>query len=130
MNGAHDMGGVHGFGPVVAEADEPVFHADWERRVLGLVVALGACGRWNIDMSRFARENRPPGEYLSLSYYEIWLAGLERLLADSGLLDEDDAAVRVLLGRRRCRACSPAAFPPIARRRSRRGSPSATPCGR
>jgi len=95
VNGAHDMGGVHGFGPVVAEADEPVFHADWERRVLGLVVALGACGRWNIDMSRFARENRPPGEYLSLSYYEIWLAGLERLLADSGLLDED-AAVRVL----------------------------------
>ena len=96
MNGAHDMGGVHGFGPVVAEAGEPVFHADWERRVLGLVVALGACGKWNIDMSRFARENRPPGEYLSLSYYEIWLAGLERLLADSGLLDEDDAAVRVL----------------------------------
>jgi nitrile hydratase beta subunit len=95
VNGAHDMGGVHGFGPVVAETGEPVFHADWERRVLGLVVALGACGKWNIDMSRFARENRPPDEYLSLSYYELWLAGLERLLSDSGLLDQD-ASVRVL----------------------------------
>lgn len=85
MNGAHDMGGVHGFGPVVPEVDEPYFHADWERNVLGLVLALGAGGKWNIDMSRHARENRPPGEYLSLSYYEIWLAGLERLLEDRGL---------------------------------------------
>ena len=80
MNGAHDMGGAHGFGPVVAEVDEPLFHADWERTVLGLVIALGAAGRWNIDMSRSARVNRSPEEYLSLSYYEVWLAGLERLL--------------------------------------------------
>jgi len=85
VNGAHDMGGVHGFGPVVAEADEPYFHAEWEKRVLGLVLALGAGGAWNIDMSRSARENRPPREYLSLSYYEIWLAGLERLLAERGM---------------------------------------------
>jgi nitrile hydratase len=85
VNGAHDMGGVHGFGPVVPEADEPYFHADWERRVLALVLAMGATGQWNIDQSRFARENRPPGEYLSLSYYEIWLAGLERLLAERSL---------------------------------------------
>jgi nitrile hydratase len=89
VNGAHDMGGVHGFGPVVAEVDEPYFHADWERRVLGMVIALGAGGKWNIDISRFARENRPPAEYLSLSYYEIWLAGLERLLAEHGTPDED-----------------------------------------
>jgi len=85
VNGAHDMGGVHGFGPVVAEVDEPLFHGDWERSVLGLVLALGAGGKWNIDISRHARENRPPGEYLSLSYYEIWLAGLERLLEEHGL---------------------------------------------
>jgi nitrile hydratase subunit beta len=90
VNGAHDMGGVHGFGPVVAEADEPYFHADWERRVLGLVIAIGAAGRWNIDKSRFARENRPPPEYLSLSYYEIWLAGLERLLLEAGLITPEE----------------------------------------
>ena len=78
------MGGVHGFGPVVPEAGEPWFHAEWERRVFALVVALGAGGRWNLDASRFAREDRPPAEYLGMSYYELWLAGLERLLAERG----------------------------------------------
>ncbi len=81
MNGAHDMGGAHGFGPVVAEPDEPPFHAEWERRVFALTLALGASGAWNIDMSRSAREDRPPADYLGKSYYELWLAGLERLLA-------------------------------------------------
>jgi hypothetical protein len=81
VNGAHDMGGMHGFGPVVAEADEPYFHDEWEKRVLALVLAMGASGRWNIDGSRFARENREPSDYLSKSYYEIWLAGLETLVA-------------------------------------------------
>ena len=84
MNGAHDMGGVHGFGPVVPEADEPWFHAEWERRVFALVLALGAGGRWNLDASRFAREDRPPAEYLGMTYYELWLAGLQRLLAERG----------------------------------------------
>ena len=87
MNGAHDMGGVHGFGPVVAEPDEPWFHAEWERRVFAMVIALGAGGKWNIDASRFARENRPPAEYLDMTYYELWLAGLERLLAERGYPD-------------------------------------------
>ena len=27
MNGVHDMGGMHGFGPVEHEKNEPVFHA-------------------------------------------------------------------------------------------------------
>ena len=84
MNGAHDMGGVHGFGPVVPEADEPWFHAEWERRVFAMVIALGVGGRWNIDAGRFAREDRPPAEYLGMTYYEVWLAGLERLLAERG----------------------------------------------
>ena len=48
------------FGPVVPEPNEPVFHADWERRAFALTVAMARPGGWNIDMSRFARENRPP----------------------------------------------------------------------
>ncbi|HEX6022633.1 MAG TPA: nitrile hydratase subunit beta [Solirubrobacter sp.] len=87
MNGAHDMGGMHGFGPVEPEPDEPWFHAEWERRVFALTLAMGATGEWNIDMSRFAREDRPPADYLSKSYYELWLAGLERLLAERGVLE-------------------------------------------
>jgi nitrile hydratase subunit beta len=86
MNGAHDMGGVHGFGAVVPEPDEPVFHADWERRVLALTLAMGATGEWTLDAARFARENRPPAEYLSESYYQLWLGGLEQLLVERGLV--------------------------------------------
>ena len=81
MNGVHDMGGMHGFGMVLPERDEPVFHADWERRVFALTLAMGATGEWTLDASRFARENRPPDDYLDKTYYEIWLAGLQRLNA-------------------------------------------------
>jgi nitrile hydratase subunit beta len=31
MNGAQDMGGQMGFGPIAPETDEPLFHAAWER---------------------------------------------------------------------------------------------------
>lgn len=92
MNGAHDMGAMHGFGPVVVEKDEPVFHAEWERRAFALTIATGFLGRWNIDMSRWYRENRDPGEYLASSYYELWLKALEKLIEDKGLLRETVAA--------------------------------------
>jgi len=83
MNGVHDMGGMHGMGPVTPEANEPVFHHDWERRVFALTL-LAAFKRWNIDMSRFARERMPPASYLAASYYERWLGGTERLLLERG----------------------------------------------
>ena len=70
MEGAQDMGGVEGFGPVRIETNEPVFHAEWERRAFALTLAMATPGQWNIDMSRFARENRPHADYLSKSYYE------------------------------------------------------------
>ncbi|MCB1996038.1 MAG: nitrile hydratase subunit beta [Burkholderiaceae bacterium] len=95
MNGVHDMGGLQGFGPVQPEADEPLFHAAWERRALGLTLAMGATGAWNIDQSRAARESLPPAQYLGSSYYAIWLAALERLMLQRGLLDNAEvAAVR------------------------------------
>lgn len=97
MNGAHDMGGVDGFGPVIPEPNEPVFHGEWERRVLALTLAMARPGGWNIDMTRFAREDRSPAEYLSKSYYQIWLAGLERLMHERGLVMPDEVeAGRVL----------------------------------
>jgi hypothetical protein len=95
VNGAHDMGGMHGFGAVEPEADEPAFHADWERRAFALTLAMGATGEWNLDASRFARESRRPGDYLSDSYYEIWLAGLERLTAGRGLVAPEELAALV-----------------------------------
>jgi nitrile hydratase subunit beta len=90
MEGGQDMGGVAWSGPVQPEPDEPVFHAEWERRAFALTLAMGMPGGWNIDMSRFARENRPPEEYLRKSYYQIWLAGLERLMLERGLIASDE----------------------------------------
>lgn len=92
MNGAHDMGGMHGFGPVVPEPDEPVFHAEWERRAFGLTLAMGAWRRWNLDMSRSEREQMPPAEYLATTYYEHWLFGLERLLVTAGFVTAEELA--------------------------------------
>ena len=90
MNGAHDMGGMHGFGPVEPEPNEPVFHADWEKRAFALTLAMAMPGEWNVDMSRFAREDRDPAEYLSLSYYQIWFAALETILKQSDLVSDDE----------------------------------------
>jgi nitrile hydratase len=94
MNGAHDLGGMHGLGPInpEPEAEEPVFHADWERRMFGLSLAAGALGKWNIDMSRYARERQHPIDYLRHTYYENWLAGLEKLLVETGLVTSEELA--------------------------------------
>lgn len=90
MNGGQDLGGMHGFGPVKAEDNEPVFHAPWEARAFALTLAMGASGRWNLDESRHARESMPPAAYLSSSYYQIWLAGLEKLMIRHGLVSEEE----------------------------------------
>src|SRR5437588_13087747 len=92
MNGGQDLGGAHGHGPVRPEPNEPVFHAEWEKRAFALTLAMGAPGGWNIDMSRFASENRPPAEYLSMSYYQIWFAALETMLKQRGLVSDDEIA--------------------------------------
>jgi nitrile hydratase len=103
MNGPHDLGGQMGLGPVAPEIDEPVFHAEWEKRALGLTLCSGAFGYWNLDESRHARENRHPVDYLGSSYYEIWIKGLERLLIRHGFVSERDLA--------QGRAVDPAATP-------------------
>jgi len=85
MNGIHDLGGMDGLGPVVPEADEPVFHATWEGRVFAMVRATGLLGRWTLDGSRASVERMPPAAYLEASYYQRWLWGLEQRLLATGL---------------------------------------------
>src|SRR5271156_1756905 len=94
MNGGHDLGGMHGLGPIGAEPEgqEPVFHAPWERRVFGLVRVLAALGQWTGDMARFARERQHPADYLRHSYYENWLPGLKKLLVKKGLVSAAELA--------------------------------------
>jgi nitrile hydratase len=93
MNGVHDLGGMHGFGKVEPEPNEPVFHAPWEGRSLAMNRAVGFAARlWNIDISRAAIEELPPHVYLGSSYYKKWTLRLERLLERYGLVDADELA--------------------------------------
>lgn len=90
-----DLGGQPGFGRVVPEPEGELFHETWEPAALALVLAMGATGSWNIDMSRAARETLP--DYARLSYYQIWLAALEKLMLERGqLLEAEVAAGRML----------------------------------
>src|SRR4051812_38754951 len=97
MNGAHDMGGMHGFGPVVREENEPLFHAAWERTVYGINRAIRSRGIINIDESRHGIERMPPAEYLAASYYERWLSSLERVLVEKGIVSQAEFEARVAL---------------------------------
>ena len=47
-------------------------------------------GKWNLDQSRYARERTDPAHYLSSTYYEHWLHGLELLLVENGLLSAQE----------------------------------------
>jgi nitrile hydratase subunit beta len=97
MNGVHDMGGMHGFGKVEPEANEPVFHAPWQGRALAMNRAMGYLGLWTIDGSRFSLERLPPDVYLGSSYYKRWTLGLENRCVQAGLVGRDElAAGRVL----------------------------------
>jgi nitrile hydratase len=83
-----DLGGTTGHGPIEPEPEGTLFHHRWEARALGLNLAAGVAGGWNIDASRSARETLP--DYAELSYYEIWIGGLERLLVRHGLVTRDE----------------------------------------
>lgn len=90
MNGGQDLGGMMGFGPVNPEKNEPVFHADWERRACGLWLASAMIGEWNIDSARHARETLNPVDYLASSYYEVWMKGLTRIALAKDLASADE----------------------------------------
>ena len=92
MDSVHDMGGMEGFGPVPVEQNEPVFHHDWEARVMGMRMLMGAWRKWNLDAGRHSVEVLPPGDYLSMSYYEKWLASLTNLSVGAGLLSREEIA--------------------------------------
>ena len=86
MNSVHDMGGMHGMGPIERERNEPVFHARWEALSFAMNLAMTAWRKWNIDASRYHIELIPPAEYLRMSYYEKWHARLVELLIARGMV--------------------------------------------
>jgi nitrile hydratase len=94
MNGIHDLGGMHGFGRVEVEVDEPVFHASFEKRVLGMVYQVVGGGWANLDTFRHGIERTDPVAYLTVGYYGRWLASLERILVELGILGADEVTAR------------------------------------
>lgn len=94
MNGVHDLGGMHGFGPIEREEHEPYFHHAWEKRVFGMFFGCFATGHFNLDMFRHAIEQMGP-DYYQTSYYEHWLHGIEALLIANGTLTAEQIAQRM-----------------------------------
>ena len=90
MNGIHDMGGMHGFGPIAAEAHEPVFHEPWERRMFGIRRAMTSPPGSTIDRFRHLRELMPPAAYLSWTYYEHWYFATALSLLQAGMITLDE----------------------------------------
>ncbi|MBO68096.1 MAG: nitrile hydratase subunit beta [Acidiferrobacteraceae bacterium] len=92
MRGSHDLGGLEGLGSISPEPEssEPVFHAEWEKRIFALTLAVGFLGQWNLDQSRHARERQTPKDYLRHSYYENWCVGLKTLLLEKGLVSQNE----------------------------------------
>lgn len=92
MNGVHDMGGMHGFGPIEREENEPVFHQAWESRVFAMRVAtpvpIPGGGRHSI-------ENMDPAYYLTSSYYEKWLQSRIKGFIDVGTMTAAELEARI-----------------------------------
>jgi len=92
MNGIHDMGGMDGFGAISREESEPVFHADWERRVFAISQSVPYSVPFADDHLRREIERLPPADYLRMSYYELWFHAIRSLLAERGILPCSAAA--------------------------------------
>ncbi len=90
MSRVNDVGGMHGFPPIVQDVDEPPFHADWEAHVFAMNRALIGAGVYNLDEFRDAIERMPPQDYLAASYYERWLHAIRTLCVEKGVVTAED----------------------------------------
>ena len=95
MNGVHDLGGMDGMGAIRYAPEEPTFHANWERQVFATVMVTMAQRQYNMDSFRHAIERMAPAQYLGVTYYERWLAAMEKRLVEEGVVLPDELADRI-----------------------------------
>lgn len=107
MNGIHDMGGMHGLGPIERETNEPVFHARWEGRIFALRRAMRPWPKFNGKSNRYHIELIPPEEQLRLSYHAKFVVSFSELLVECGFATDAE----ILNGKPEGR--SPKAVPPL-----------------
>ncbi len=91
-NSVHDMGGMQGFGVIDREENEPVFHAEWQRKTFGMMMTSLGPFQVNLDHVRSRMESVPPSTYLELGYYDKWLLTLEELAIDKNVISKEDLA--------------------------------------
>ena len=96
MNGIHDLGGMHGLGPVLPEQHEPVFHEAWEGRAFALFASTFVFAGYTVDEFRHAIEKIDAAHYLQSSYYEHWMIGFEAVLTKRGIVTRDELDARVV----------------------------------
>ena len=107
MNGIHDLGGMHGFGPIdLGEYGRAIFHAEWEARV-GRLMGLTSDRYFNLDAFRYGIERMDPAHYLRAPYYERWLTTIVTNLIEGGFLTAEDLDTRTELLRRHPGAALP-----------------------
>jgi nitrile hydratase len=95
MDGIHDLGGLHGFGAVEVERDEPVFHERWEARAFAMnALGIAALRAYNVDEYRHAVERMEPAHYLAASYYERVLTAVATLLVEKGVVTREELEAR------------------------------------
>lgn len=95
MNGMHDLGGMHGLGPINPEKNEPVFHEKWEGRAFALFASTFVFAGYTVDEFRHAIEQMPPAHYLESSYYEHWMTAFETVLAKRGIVTREELDARI-----------------------------------
>jgi nitrile hydratase len=91
---------MHGFGPIVREENEPLFHAEWEGRVCAMDRLVLKRGYFTLDAHRLDIERMAPADYLRASYYERWLTSLVSILMAQGIFTGEELDARIGLVRR------------------------------
>lgn len=95
MNGVHDLGGMHGFGPVSPEPNEPLFHAEWEKRAFALFFGCFAAGQYDVDRFRQGIEKMDPAHYLASPYYAHWVHTVQMAIVENGVVTDQDIEDRM-----------------------------------
>ena len=95
MNGIHDVGGMHGLGPVPIDPNEVVFRAPWERDVFSVIGLYFAGGLCPLDEFRHSIETMDAAEYLATPYYVHWLHAAELLGERYGLFSREELEKRI-----------------------------------
>ena len=93
QRGHHDIGGLPGAGPIDKSQHEL---ADWEILADAVNQALGANGVKRTDEMRRAREEMDSEAYRKMNYYERWIASIETILIEKGILKKDEIDNKVV----------------------------------